>query len=159
MSHQTDVNVQNNMQDNASNSFWTRNKWRISGPTLTSGFGAGFCAAAMYWSTLGLQGTMTSVCVWMSSNITAAVGIKVASTVVGAAIAGSLIGLAVGLGVLALYSIYKCCKSSQEPEATRANTRDDGAAVTSGQATVFVPRDDNASGAPLPGVDLLYGTQ
>ena len=82
---------------------------------------------------------------------------KLAATVAGAAIAGSVIGLGVGLGVLALYSIYKCCKSSKKTEATSANTIDDGAAVASGQATVFVPRDDNASGAPLPGVDLLHG--
>ena len=148
MSHQADVNIQNNMQDNASNSFWTRNKWRISGPILTSGLGAGFCAAAMYWSTLGLQSTITSVCAWMSSIVPAAAGFKFASTVAGAAIAGSVIGLAVGLGVLALYSIYKCCKSSQEPEATRANTRDDGAAVAAVQATVFV---DSFETAPLPG--------
>ena len=147
MSHQTDVNVQSNMQDNASNSFWARNKWRISGPILTSGLGAGFCAAAMYWSTLGLQSTMTSVCAWMSSIVPAAAGFKFAATVAGAAIAGSVIGLAVGLGVLALYSIYKCCKSSKKPEATSSNTIDDGAAVPSGQATVFV---DSYGGAPNP---------
>ncbi len=112
--------------------FLMRNrKW--AWPVLGAGIGAGACAAAMAY---GLQGTMTSVCAWMSSNITAAVGIKVASTVAGAAIAGSLIGLAVGLSILALYSIYKCCKGTNNPERTNA-----GGPVVHGSTSLVLGRD------------------
>jgi hypothetical protein len=115
--------------------FLMRNrKW--AWPVLGAGIGAGASYAAMAVSGLGLQGTMTSVCAWMSSLVPAAAGFKFAATVAGAAIAGSLIGLAVGLSILALYSIYKCCKGTNNPERSNA-----GAPVVHGSTSLVLGRD------------------
>ena len=129
--------------------FLMRNrKW--AWPVLGAGIGAGASSAAMAVSGLGLQGTMTSFCAWMSSNITAAVGIKVVSTVAGAAIAGSLIGLAVGLSILALYSVYKCCKGSNNSEGSNA-----GGPVVHGSTSLVLGRDSLGGFPPGSGTAAL----